>query len=671
MNQTNLTTRAINTIRFLSADAVQEANSGHPGTPMALAPLAYVLWTRHLRYDPTEPDWPDRDRFILSAGHASMLLYAMLYLTGYDLSLRDMKDFRQLNSSTPGHPEKHLTPGVEVTTGPLGQGFTNGVGMAIAAEYLASIFNQDELPIMDHWIYAICSDGDLMEGISSEAASLAGHLRLGRLIYFYDDNRITIDGETDLTFSEDTAKRFESYQWHVQKVADIKDLGALDQAIERAKSDGRPSLIMVRSHIGYGMPTRQDTAAAHGKPPGEKELSGAKQNLGWPESPRFHVPEGVRDHFLEAADQRRKAHAEWKECFSRLERAHPSLASQFKSMFAGKIPEGIKESLPEYETDPVGQATRDASGRMIRMLVKKLPHLMGGSADLSGSTRTLIEDQRPFNAVHRSSPFIHFGVREHAMAGIMNGIAAHGGLIPFGGTYLVFSDYLRPSARLAALMGLGVIYIFTHDSICLGEDGPTHQPVEHLASLRAIPGFTVIRPADANEVPYAWMEALEEREKPTAIVLARQPLPILDRDRFATAEGLRKGAYVLADLGDAEPDIILMASGSEVGLMVKAGKELARQGHAVRLVSFPSWELFESQPKSYRSHVLPPQITARVAIEAGVPQGWKQWVGDQGRVLGIDHFGESAPYPEVYRHLGFSTERVVQIATEILTGQRE
>lgn len=671
MNQTNLTTRAINTIRFLSADAVQEANSGHPGTPMALAPLAYVLWTRHLRYDPTEPDWPDRDRFILSAGHASMLLYAMLYLTGYDLSLQDMKDFRQLNSSTPGHPEKHLTPGVEVTTGPLGQGFANGVGMAIAAEYLASIFNQDELPIMDHWIYAICSDGDLMEGISSEAASLAGHLRLGRLIYFYDDNRITIDGGTDLTFSEDTVKRFESYHWHVQQVADIKDVEVLDQAIERAKNDDRPSLIMVRSHIGYGMPTRQDTPAAHGNPPGEKELSGAKKNLGWPESPRFHVPAEVRDHFLEAADQRRKAHAEWKESFSRLERAYPSLASQFKTMFAGEIPEGIKESLPEYESDPVGQATRDASGRMIRMLVEKLPHLMGGSADLSGSTRTLIEDQSPFSADHRSSPFIHFGVREHAMAGIMNGMAAHGGLIPFGGTYLVFSDYLRPSARLAALMRLGVIYVFTHDSICLGEDGPTHQPVEHVASLRAIPGFRVIRPADANEVPHAWMEALEERENPTAIVLARQPLPILDRDRFAPAENLRKGAYVLADLGDADPDMIIMASGSEVGLMVGAGEELARQGHAVRLVSFPSWELFESQPESYRFHVLPPQITARLAIEAGVPQGWRQWVGDQGRVLGIDHFGESASYPEVYRHLGFSTERVVQIATEIMTGQGE
>lgn len=669
MSQNDLTTRAINTIRFLSADAVEQANSGHPGTPMALAPIAYLLWTKHLKYNPKDPEWPDRDRFILSAGHASMLLYSVLHLTGYDLPLEEIKNFRQLGSMTPGHPENYLTPGVEVTTGPLGQGFANGVGMGIATERLAAMYNKPDYPIMDHWIYAICSDGDLMEGIASEAASLAGHLKLGRLIYFFDDNTITIDGDTDLAFTEDRAARFEAYNWHVQNVQDVDDLAALDRAIANAKADERPSLIVVNSLIGIGMPTKAGTAAAHGEPPGEEELDGAKDYFGWPKEPRFLIPDDVLDHFREAGASGDGWQSDWQDLFDAYSREYPDLAAQFERTFASELPEGIEASLPDFDADEKGMATRASSGMVLNALAPELPEFIGGSADLTGSNKTDIKGEPPFSADDRHARYIHYGVREHAMAGIMNGIAAHGGLIPYGGTFLVFSDYLRPSARLAALMGKAVIYVFTHDSIGLGEDGPTHQPIEHLASLRAIPDFTVIRPGDANEVAYAWLAALRNREGPTALVLTRQPEPTLDRNTFADAKESLMGAYVLADLGEDDPQAILMASGSEVDLIVEAGRELAKQGISNRIVSFPSWELFEAQEKSYQDQVLPRRIRARLAVEAGVPQGWERWVGEQGRIIGLTRFGESAPYKDVYTHLGFTVDEVVKVVNEILRAE--
>ncbi|MDF1500718.1 MAG: transketolase [Anaerolineales bacterium] len=670
MSENGLQTRAINTIRFLSADAVEEANSGHPGTPMALAPIAYLLWTKHLKYNPQDPAWPDRDRFILSAGHASMLLYSILHLTGYDLPLKELKNFRQLGSITPGHPENHLTPGVEVTTGPLGQGFANGVGMAIATEHLAAIYNKPDFPIVDHWIYAICSDGDLMEGISSEAASLAGHQKLGRLIYFFDDNHITIDGDTDLAFTEDQAARFEAYNWHVQKVDDVNDLDALDKAIENAKVDKRPSLIVVRSTIGIGMPTKAGTAAAHGEPPGEEELNGAKANLGWPIEPRFLIPDDVRKHFREAGAASGQRQSEWQDLFDEYAETYPDLAAQFVRTFAGELPEGLERNLPDFEPDTRGMATRASSGKVLNAIAAHIPELMGGSADLTGSNKTDIKGEPAFSVDNRAARYIHYGVREHGMAGIMNGIAAHGGLIPYGGTFMIFSDYLKPSARLSALMGKSVIYVLTHDSIGLGEDGPTHQPIEQLAGLRAIPNFTVIRPADANEVAYAWLAALQNREGPTALVLTRQAVPTLDRNEFAPAEESLKGAYVLVELGDGDPQVILMASGSEVGLIMQAGKALAADGIANRLVSFPSWELFKAQTISYQEQVFPKEIRARVAVEAGVTQGWDRWVGDGGRIIGLDRFGESAPYEEVYEHLGITVDAVVNAAKEALRALR-
>lgn len=669
MSDNDLTKRAINTIRFLSADAVEKANSGHPGTPMALAPIAYLLWTRHLKYNPEDPEWPDRDRFILSAGHASMLLYSILHLTGYELSLEEIKNFRQLGSITPGHPENYLTPGVEVTTGPLGQGFANGVGMGIAMEHLRAMYNKPGYPLMDHWIYAICSDGDLMEGIASEAASLAGHLKLGRLIYFFDDNHITIDGDTDLAFTEDRAARFEAYQWHVQKVDDVEDLAALDQAIENAKADERPSLIVVHSTIGIGMPTKAGTAAAHGEPPGEDELNGAKEYFGWPKEPRFYIPDDVLEHFRSAGAAGAVRQSDWQEQFQEYSREYPDLAAQFKRALAARLPEGLEDQLPRFEADEKGMATRASSGKVLNALATGIPELIGGSADLTGSNKTDIKGEPAFGVEDRNARYLHFGVREHAMGGVMNGIAAHGGLIPYGGTFLVFSDYLRPSARLSALMGKGVIYVFTHDSIALGEDGPTHQPIEHLASLRAIPDFTVIRPADANEVAYAWLAALRNREGPTALVLTRQAEPTLDRGEFASAEESLKGAYVLADLGSDDPRLILMASGSEVDLVLKAARVLADEGIPSRVVSFPSWELFDAQSAAYQEQVLPKNVRARVVVEAGVPQGWKRWVGDRGRVIGLDRFGESAPYKDVYEHLGFSVARVVEVAKDVLDSE--
>lgn len=668
MTSTELNKKAINTIRFLAAEAVQKANSGHPGLPMGMASVAYVLWTRHMKYNPADPQWPDRDRFILSAGHGSMLLYAMLHLSGYDLSLEEIQQFRQWGSKTPGHPEYGLTPGVEMTTGPLGQGFASGVGMGIATEHLAATYNRDEHKIVDHHIYAIVSDGDLMEGVASEAASLAGHLRLGRLIYLYDDNRISIDGSTDLSFTEDRAARFEAYGWHVEMVADANDLDALDRAIEAARADERPSLIITRSHIGYGLPTKQDTSAAHGEPPGQEELSGAKENLGWPQEPPFLIPDDVRKHFLDSAEHNLQTYESWQEAMDRYAEAYPDLSAQFIRTQEGVLPAGARGFLPDFEADPKGMATRVSSGKVLNAVAPAMPELIGGSADLTGSNKTALQGETAFSAEDRTGRYLHFGVREHGMGAILNGLSLHGGLIPFGGTFLVFSDYMRGAVRLSALMTQRVIYVFTHDSIGLGEDGPTHQPIEQLAALRAIPNLVVLRPADANEVAQAWMTALERDDGPTALALTRQSLPTIDREEFTSAEGLQKGAYILAELGEGPPEVILMASGSEVEIILEAGAQLASAGSSVRIVSFPSWELFEAQSAEYQQQVLPTTVRARVAIEAGVTLGWDRWVGDSGAVIGINHFGESAPYEELYDNFGLTADNVVQKAREVLAG---
>ncbi len=666
MTDPELIQRSINTIRFLAADAVQRANSGHPGLPMGNASIAYALWTRHMVYDPSDPQWPNRDRFILSAGHGSMLLYAMLHLTGYEFPMQEIKNFRQWGSITPGHPESLDAPGVETTTGPLGQGFGNGVGMAVGMERSAAYYNQPDFPLLDHHIYAIVSDGDLMEGVASEAASLAGHLQLGRLIYLYDNNHISIDGSTDLTFTEDRGARFEAYGWHVSRVQDVEDQPKLDEALEAARNDPRPSLIICPTHIGYGLPTKQDTAAAHGEPPGDEELNGAKQRLGWPLEPRFLVPDDVRAHFEQASQRGRVAHREWTELFARYRRAHPDLAASWERARSGELPDGLPNQLPEFPADEKGMATRASSGKTLNVLAPSLPELIGGSADLTGSNKTDIKGEQPFSAAHRSGRYIHFGVREHAMGAMLSGMSLYGGLIPYGGTFLIFSDYMRPTIRLAALMELGVIYVFTHDSIGLGEDGPTHQAVEQLPSLRAIPNLTLIRPADANETAQAWLAALRNRHGPTALALTRQGIPTLDRDRYASAEGLHRGAYVLADLGDGDPALILMASGSEVAIIVAAGEQLVKEGLAVRLVSFPSWELFEQQDPSYRDSVLPPEVTARISLEAAVPLGWERWVGDQGRAIGLNRFGASAPYQVIYEQLGLTPDRIVTEARTLL-----
>jgi len=658
--------KAINTIRFLAADAVQKANSGHPGLPMGMASAAYVLFTRHMKYNPADSQWSDRDRFILSAGHGSMLLYAMLHLSGYDLPLEELKQFRQWGSMTPGHPEYGLTPGVEMTTGPLGQGFAAGVGMAIATEHLAALYNREEHTIVDHFIYAIVSDGDLMEGVASEAASLAGHLRLGRLIYLYDDNRISIDGSTDLAFTEDRAARFEAYGWHVEQVADVNDLEALDRAIETAKVDERPSLILTRSHIGFGLPTKQDTSAAHGEPPGEEELAGAKDKLSWPQKPSFLVPDDVREHFLAVAKRNLKIFKAWEGLMARYEQAHPELAAQFKRTMTGDLPAEVRGLLPVFDIDSKGMATRSSSGKVLNALAPIIPELIGGSADLTGSNKTALQGETAFSIENRAGRYLHFGVREHAMGAILNGLSLHGGLIPFGGTFLVFSDYMRGAVRLSSLMEQRVIYIFTHDSIGLGEDGPTHQPIEQLTALRAIPNMVVLRPADANEVAQAWMAALERNTGPTALVLTRQALPTIDRAKYGSAEGLQKGAYILADLGEGPPRLILMASGSEVEIILEAGKKLASDGISIRMISFPSWEFFEAQPAEYRQQVLPAGVRARVAIEAGITLGWDRWVGNDGTIIGLNHFGESAPYEELYEHFGLTVDNVVQKAQEVL-----
>ncbi len=661
-----LQTLCINTIRFLSADGVQQANSGHPGLPMGTAPMAYAIWAHHLRHNPANPSWANRDRFVLSGGHGSMLIYSLLHLTGYDLPLEELKRFRQWGSLTPGHPEYGLTPGVETTTGPLGQGFANGVGMAIAEAHLAQEFNRPGHSLFDHYVYAIVTDGDLMEGVAAEAASLAGHLQLGKLIYLYDDNRISIEGSTDIAFTEDRGRRFEAYGWHVQRVDDGLDVEAIDRAIEAAKDDPRPSIIMVRNIIGYGLPTRAGTPKAHGEPPGPVELDGAKDALGWPKEPRFHLPEEALTFFRQAQERGAQLEAEWQQKLAAYETEYPELAAELKRRMAGELPAGWEAALPTFPADAKGMATRASSGKVLNALAGVLPELMGGSADLAPSTNTWMNASPAFAPDDPSGRNLHFGVREHGMGSVVNGMAYHGGVIPFGATFMVFSDYMRPPVRLAALSHLGSIWVFTHDSIGVGEDGPTHQPVEHLAALRVIPNLITLRPGDANEVAEAWRIAIEHRHRPTALILTRQNLPTLDRSIYAPAEGVHRGAYVLADLGDGKPQIILMASGSEVGLIVEAGKRLADAGIPVRLVSFPSWELFAEQDAAYREAVLPPDIPLRVSVEAGVTFGWDRWVGPKGAIIGLDRYGASAPAPTIFENLGFSVAHVEEVALGLL-----
>jgi transketolase len=655
----------INAIRVLAMDAVQKADSGHPGTPMALAPLAYVLWTRHLRYNPDDPKWLNRDRFVLSAGHASMLLYSALYLTGYDLSLDDIKQFRQWESKTPGHPELGHTPGVETTTGPLGQGIGNSVGMAVAEAHMGAVFNRDQ-KIIDHHVYFIASDGDMMEGVSHESASFAGHAKLGKLIGFYDDNHITIEGDTALTFSDDTGARFEAYGWHVQHVADVNDLAALNKAIDAAKAEtSKPSLIVVRSHIGYGSPHKHDTAEAHGSPLGQDEITLTKQALGYPSLEPFYVaPEALR-YWREAASKRAKTEDEWKKIYGAYKAANPGLEKELQRRLRGDLPDGWEELIPVFTAKDGSIASRAASGIVINAIGKKLPELMGGSADLASSTNTIIKSEPSFSAESYAGRNFHFGIREHGMGSIMNGMSLFGGIIPYGATFLIFSDYMRPPVRLACIMDRHVIYVYTHDSIGLGEDGPTHQPIEQLSALRAIPGMTLIRPADASETAEAWRVALKHKKGPVALVLTRQKLPFIDRSKYASASGLARGAYVLADSPGGAPQIVMLSTGSEVSLILDAQKKLEADGIRARAVSMPSHELFAREDQAYRDSVLPKGVK-RIAIEAAHPMSWYRWVGDDGVIIGIERFGASAPAPVIYAHLGITADRVVETAKNIV-----
>lgn len=667
MSLQSLDERCVNTIRTLSIDAVQAAESGHPGMPMGMADAAYVLWTKFLKHDPGNPGWYDRDRFILSAGHGSMLLYSLLHLTGYDLSLEELKNFRQWDSKTPGHPEYGLTPGVETTTGPLGQGFATGVGMAMAEQHLASRYNTEEYSVTNHYTYGIVSDGDLMEGISHEAASLAGHLKLGKIIYLYDSNEISIDGSTDLAYTEDAGKRFESYHWHVQHI-DGHDRNAVEKAIRIAqKEDSKPSLIVCRTHIGYGSPNKQDSAASHGAPLGEEEVAKTKQNLGWDPELKFHVPDEVKSHFRKAVEEGANLFNEWEQSLREFQNKKPEKAEAFQRAVDRVLPENLTDLLTEFEADDKGMATRAASGKVINAIAGDIPAMIGGSADLTGSNKTWINDSEVFNADNYAGRNIYYGVREHAMGAAMNGMALHGGVIPFGGTFLIFSDYCRPAIRIAALSHIPSIFVFTHDSIGLGEDGPTHQPIEHLSSLRAMPNVLVLRPADANEVSWAWKAALEHVDGPSLIVLSRQSIPTFDRNKCASSSGVMKGAYILSDSDREVPEAILMGTGSEVHLALEAQQKLASEGIDTRVVSMPSWELFEAQSPEYQNQVLPPEVKARISIEAAATIGWEKWVGAHGLALGVDRFGASAPYKEIFKHLGLTANRLVEEAKKLLS----
>jgi transketolase len=680
-NPAELDQLSINTIRFLSVDAVQKADSGHPGLPLDAAPMAYVLWTRFLQHNPQNPHWLDRDRFVLSAGHGSALLYSLLHLTGYDVPLDQIRQFRQWGSITPGHPERGLTPGVETTTGPLGQGFGNGVGMALSEAHLAARYNRPGFEIVHHFTYGLVSDGDLMEGVSSEAASLAGQLELGKLIYLFDDNHVTLSAGTNIASHEDHAKRFEAYGWHTQFVKDGNDVEAIDLALRAAHSETRrPSLILVRTHLGFGSP-KQDSFEAHGSPLGAEDVKLTKLNLGWPVGPLFDIPPEALAHFRGALPRGQHLESEWQDRFSRYAAKHPDLAREFEGVMRGELPAGWDADIPVFPADPKGLKTRVAAGRVMAAIAPKLPSLMGGSADLDPSTHTQLKGAGDFESPDRASGDrqgssgggwnyagrnLHFGIREHGMGAILNGMAVHGGMIPYGATFLIFSDYMRPPMRLAAMMKQRVIYAFTHDSIALGEDGTTHQPVEQIANLRAVPGLVVIRPCDANEAAEAWRVAIESRDRPVALILTRQDVPTLDRSRYAPAAGLKQGAYILAEAASGKPQIILIATGSEVGLIVEAQRELENRNVQARLVSMPSWELFDAQTEEYRRSVFPPGIRLRLAVEAGATQGWHRYVGDLGDVIGLDHFGASAPGPVLMREYGFTVENVCKRAMALL-----
>ncbi len=678
--------QCINTLRFLSVDMVQRANSGHPGLPLGAAPMAYALWVNRLKHNPANPQWPDRDRFVLSAGHGSALLYSLLHVTGYDLSLDDLKSFRQWGSKAPGHPERGCTPGVEITTGPLGQGLANAVGMAIAESHLAARYNQGGHTPVDHRTWVLVSDGDLMEGIAAEAASLAGHLQLGKLVCLYDDNRVTLSAGTDITFSEDRAERFNAYGWQTLVVDDGNDLDAINAAIDAACADTtRPSLILVRTHIGFGSP-EQDSFKAHGSPLGLDDVKRTKEALGWPIEPLFDIPAAALDHFRQALVTGGKAESDWRQRMQKYAQAFPELHAELMWRMNGELPAGWDADIPVFAVDAKGMATRVSGGQVMNALARRLPSLFGGSADLDPSTHTALKGQGTYNSPQRfgedtqGSDFggwnrtgrnLHFGVREHAMGGIVNGLAAHGGYLPFGSTFFIFSDYMRPAVRLAALMGLHVVFVFTHDSIAVGEDGPTHQPVEQLASLRAMPHVTLIRPADANETAVAWKVAVETRDRPVLLVLTRQDLPTINRARYASAEGLRRGAYVVWDTptivaSQATPELILLASGSELPLILAATERLQAEGIAVRCVSMPSWDLFDAQTQSYRDSVLPLAVHTRLAVELGSSQGWHRYVGEQGDILGVETFGASAPASTLLREFGFTVDNVLERARRLM-----
>ncbi|MGB8681519.1 MAG: transketolase [Candidatus Binatus sp.] len=679
----------INTIRTLSIDAVQKANSGHPGMPLGAAPMAYVLWTRHLRHSPVNPKWPDRDRFVLSAGHASMLLYSMLFLTGYDLGMDDIKQFRQWGSRTPGHPEYGVVPGAEVTTGPLGQGVGNAVGLAIAERWLAATFNRPAHEVMNHHTYVMASDGDMMEGVAAEAASIAGQFRLGRLIVLYDANQITLSASADVTFTEDVGARFQAYGWHVDHI-DGMDIAAVDSALTKAKAvDDRPSLIVARTHIGYGSPHKHDTFEAHGEPLGVEEVRLTKRALGWPEDKTFYIPDEALAQFRKSVANGRDLEADWHRRVDGLRAADPDLADKLRQTLAGGLPKGWDEALPRFTPADGAMATRDAGQKTILALAEVIPNLIGGSGDLDPSTRTALKGKGDFESPEFKPPAgapptqgmvggplgyagrnIHFGIREHAMAAIATGMALHGGILPYAATFFTFSDYMRPSIRLAALSKAHVIYVWTHDSIGLGEDGPTHQPIEQLASLRAIPDLMLLRPADANETVEAWKIAVAHTEGPVGLVFTRQKLPILDRSTLAPAAGTAKGAYVLADCAGGPPKLILIATGSEVSIALEAHNQLTREGVASRVVSMPCWDLFQAQPQSYKDMVLPPGVKARVSVEAGSPLGWERYVGLEGAIIGLNRFGASAPGEIVMRELGFTPEHIVKVAKSILAGNR-
>jgi transketolase len=681
-SEKQLDERCINTIRFLSVDAIQKARSGHPGLPMGAAAMAHTLWTKHLKHNPANPKWVDRDRFVLSAGHGSMLLYSLLYLTGYDLSLEDIKSFRQWGSKTPGHPELGITPGVEVTTGPLGQGISNAVGMAIAEAYLAATYNRPGHEIVDHHTYVIAGDGDFMEGVAFEASALAGHLGLGKLIVLYDDNHISLAGSTDLTFTEDLPGRFAACNWHVQYVKDGNDIAEIDKALINAREEtGRPSIISVRTLIGYGAPNKQNTYGAHGSPLGPEEIITAKENLGWRTEQEFFIPDDVLEHMQGALNTGEKRESEWRLAFNRYKEAFPKPATDFERVMDGELPENWDSGLPQFDPDPKGIATRKASETVMQYLATCLPEFIGGSADLNPSCFTWLKDYGNFE-VPGAVPGdlqgsvgdrwdyggrnIHYGVREHAMGAISGGMALHGGIIPFTGTFLVFSDYMRPSIRLASLMGIRVIYVFTHDSIGVGEDGPTHQPVEQIMSLRNIPNLTVIRPADAAEVVEAWKFAVLNSSGPTTLIFTRQNVPNLNRSEYESARNLQKGGYILWESAEGLPEIILIGTGSDLHIALEAGKKLAEGGIHVRVVSLPSWEIFDGQPEDYRENVLPSSVKARVAVEAGIRQGWEHYVGLEGAIVGMDGFGASAPASILYEKFGITAEHVIQAAKKLV-----